>query len=363
MGAPFAMERAEAITASNGVKRVTEQDDYRSPDPRIVHGVSLVLVRAAGAAVRAIGLPAEAFAALEAISAQPFVPVPRGTFLKALSALRSFDTDPALGIRIGSAVNDASMHLFGPLVMVSSSARQVVDAYVQFGEAFTGGSTWQVWQQGGRIWFGAAPGVEEPIGARLEAELNLAFLYALAERFWGAWARPYLRATFAFEAPSDPAAHRLAFHDDVSFGAALSTFSFPDSLLDHERPGSDPTLSRAMGELVRAQMALGEQSWSERVRRALSAAAQPAQLDGESLAQRWGLSVRSLRRKLEAEQTSLSNLHEAVLYERARALLARPTLRMHEVADALGYYEVSSFQRAFKRWAGVAPGAYRRRER
>ncbi|MET0283317.1 MAG: helix-turn-helix domain-containing protein, partial [Polyangiales bacterium] len=97
--------------------------------------------------------------------------------------------------------------------------------------------------------------------------------------------------------------------------------------------------------------------------RALSAAAQPAQLDGESLAQRWGLSVRSLRRKLEAEQTSLSLLHEAVLFERARALLARPTLRMHEVADALGYYEVSSFQRAFKRWAGIAPGAYRRRER
>jgi AraC-like DNA-binding protein len=357
------MERAEAITTSNGVKRVTEQDHYRAPDARIVQGVSMVLVRAAGAAVRAVGLPGEDFAVLESISAQPFLPIPRGTFLKALSALRSYDANPALGIRIGSAINDASMHLFGPLVMVSSSARQVVDAYAQFGEAFTGGSTWQVWQHGGRLWFGGAPGAEDVAGARLEAELNVAFMYTLAARFWGGWARPYLRATFAFEAPSDTAAHRLAFGDDLSFGAALSTFSFPESLLDHERPGIDAALSRAMGELVRAQMALGEQSWSERVRRALSAAAQPAQLDGESLAQRWGLSVRSLRRKLEAEQTSLSNLHEAVLFERARALLARPTLRMHEVADALGYYEVSSFQRAFKRWAGIAPGAYRRRER
>ncbi|HEX5655545.1 MAG TPA: AraC family transcriptional regulator ligand-binding domain-containing protein, partial [Polyangiales bacterium] len=323
------MERAEAVTTSSGLKRVTEQDQYRAPDARIVQGVSLVLVRAAGAAVRELGLSIDGFAALEAISAQPFMPIPRGTFLRALGALRVYSADPALGLRIGGAINDASMHLFGPLVMVSSSARQVVDAYVQFGEAFTGGSTWQVWQHGGRVWLGAAPGGEELPGAMLEAELSVAFMYALAGRFWGPWARTFLRATLAFEAPADSSAHRELF-GDVTFGTALSTFSFPEALLDHERPGSDAALSRAMGELVRAQMALGEQSWSERVRRALSAAAQPAQLDGESLAQRWGLSVRSLRRKLEAEQTSLSLLHEAVLFERARALLARPTLRMHE---------------------------------
>jgi AraC-like DNA-binding protein len=357
------MERAEAISLSVGVKRVTEQDHYRFPDARIVQGVSLVLVRAAGNAVRAVGLPADSLAALEALSTQPFLSVPRGTFLKALGSLRLHDADPTLGLRIGRAINDASMHLFGPLVMVSSTARQVVEAFVQFGEAFTGGSSWQVWQHGGRIWFGCAPGGEDMVGVALEAELSASFLFALSERFWGTWARQYLRATFAYDAPGDLAPFRAAFGDDVTFGAALTTFSFPETLLDHERPGSDAALSRAMGELVRGQMALGEQSWSERVRRALSSAAQPAQLDGESLAQRWGLSVRSLRRKLEAEQTSLSLLHEAVLFERARALLARPTLRMHEVADALGYYEVSSFQRAFKRWAGIAPGAYRRRER
>lgn len=358
------MERAEAITLmTSGVKRVTEQDHYRFPDARIVQGVSLVLVRAISAAVRAIGLPTDVMTELETLSGQPFLPVPRATFLTALRSLRSHDAQPGLGLRIGSAVEDARLHLFGPLTMVSASARQIVDAYVQFGEAFTGGATWQVWQHGGRVWFGAAPGSDDPEGAALEAEFNLAFLYGLADRFWGPWARASLQATFACDPPEDASAYHAVFGDEITFCAVLNTFSFPESLLDHERPGVDVALSRAIGELVRAQMALGEQSWSERVRRALSAAAQPAQLDGESLAQRWGLSVRSLRRKLEAEQTSLSTLHEAVLFERARVLLARPTLRMHEVADALGYYEVSSFQRAFKRWSGIAPGAYRRRER
>jgi AraC-like DNA-binding protein len=346
-----------------GVKRVTDRDHYRFPDTRIVQGVSLVLVRAIAGAVRALGLPVDGFAALEAVSAPPFQPLPRAQFHQALSGLRAQVGEPALGIRIGGAMNDASMHLFGPLLMVSSHARQVVDAYVQFGEIFTGGNVWQVWQTEGRLFLGASMSGEDPVGGALEAEITLSFMVALAERFWGAWVKPLLRTTFAFEAPRDPSAHRAAFGAEVEFARPLNTFSFPESLLDHERPGSDAALSRAMAELVRTQMALGEQSWSERVRRALSAAAQPAQLDGESLAQRWGLSVRSLRRKLEAEQTSLSLLHEAVLYERARALLARPTLRMHEVAEALGYYEVSSFQRAFKRWAGIAPGAYRRKER
>ncbi len=32
-----------------------------------------------------------------------------------------------------------------------------------------------------------------------------------------------------------------------------------------------------------------------------------------------------------------------------------------EVAERLGYSEASSFVHAFKRWKGVAPGAYRQR--
>jgi AraC-like DNA-binding protein len=351
------MRKADAgDTRTNS--RVTEQDQYRTQDPRAAQGTSLVLVRAVSAAARLLGLSSEDFAALEAAGSEPYLPVPRHEFLRALARLRARVADPALGMKLGKAINDASMHLFGPLLMVSATARQVAEMYVLYGEAFSGGGSWQVWQAEGRVHFGC--GYEDGPGAMLEAEYTLSFVLAAADRFWGTWARPFQRVSLGFAAPGDPAHHRATFGDDVEFGAKVSAFSFPDSLLDYERPGADAALSRAMTELVRAQMALGERSWSERVKRALTSAAQPAQLDAESLAQRWGLSVRSLRRKLEAEQTSLSLLHDAVLYERARSLLAHPSLRMHEVAEALGYYEVSSFQRAFKRWSGIAPGAYRR---
>ena len=36
---------------------------------------------------------------------------------------------------------------------------------------------------------------------------------------------------------------------------------------------------------------------------------------------------------------------------------------MNEVADALGFSELSSFSRAFKKWTGMSPQAYRRKPR
>jgi AraC-like DNA-binding protein len=352
---------AEEIEPSR-VERVTARGDYSEPDPCMLQGRSLLLMRAIEMAAGELGLPTDDLAALRQGHTRPFLPLPHAACLQALGRLRQSCPDPALGIRLGAAINEANLHSFGALLLVSTSARVVAEAFVRFGEVFTGGNLWQVWQDDGRVYVGRCALAEAEPGASLEAELVISFLYALADRFWGPWARAELRATFTCQPPTDATHHLQFFGADVQFAAALDTYSFPEEWLDRERPGADANLAQAMYELVRTQMTQAAQSWSDRVRAALSAAPQPAQLDGESLAQRWGISVRSLRRKLEAEQTSLSTLHDAVLYERARVLLARPTLRMHEVADALGYYEVSSFQRAFKRWAGVAPGAYRRRE-
>jgi AraC-like DNA-binding protein len=37
-----------------------------------------------------------------------------------------------------------------------------------------------------------------------------------------------------------------------------------------------------------------------------------------------------------------------------------PAFKLVEIASLLGFSEQSAFQRAFKRWAGMTPGQYRR---
>jgi AraC-like DNA-binding protein len=50
---------------------------------------------------------------------------------------------------------------------------------------------------------------------------------------------------------------------------------------------------------------------------------------------------------------------DQVRFERARKLLADRRACIIDVAFELGYTDQSNFSRAFRRWAGISPGAYR----
>jgi AraC-like DNA-binding protein len=80
----------------------------------------------------------------------------------------------------------------------------------------------------------------------------------------------------------------------------------------------------------------------------------------EHAAKELGLAVRTLQRQLDARQTSYSQLLDQVRQEQARSYIDNSELSLLDVAMMLGFAEQSSFARAFKRWFGKAPGAYRR---
>ena len=49
------------------------------------------------------------------------------------------------------------------------------------------------------------------------------------------------------------------------------------------------------------------------------------------------------------------------LSARATELLANDTIKIKEVAAALGFQNPANFGKAFKRWYGISPGGYRER--
>ena len=56
---------------------------------------------------------------------------------------------------------------------------------------------------------------------------------------------------------------------------------------------------------------------------------------------------------------SFFDLLGSLRISRARELLADPSMRIHEVAEATGFSDVGHFSRSFKRFAGCTPGEYR----
>jgi AraC-like DNA-binding protein len=75
------------------------------------------------------------------------------------------------------------------------------------------------------------------------------------------------------------------------------------------------------------------------------------------------VSARTLKRRLAAQGASFSELVEQERLQRAQLLLTSSPLSLAEITERLGYSTVPNFARAFRRWTGQTPAAYRREQR
>lgn len=80
----------------------------------------------------------------------------------------------------------------------------------------------------------------------------------------------------------------------------------------------------------------------------------------DSIASVMGMSVRTLQRRLADHGVDFSSILERARFDRAVALLADPSMSIVNITLELGYSEVSSFSRAFRRWTGMPPAEFRK---
>jgi AraC-like DNA-binding protein len=82
--------------------------------------------------------------------------------------------------------------------------------------------------------------------------------------------------------------------------------------------------------------------------------------DRAEVARRLGWSERTLARRLAAEGRTFQRVVDDVRFDVASSWL--PTRSVEEVSERLGFADVRSFQRAFRRWTGTTPTGWARRE-
>ena len=145
------------------------------------------------------------------------------------------------------------------------------------------------------------------------------------------------------------------------FGATSNSLSFDRRLLDFRLPQANPVTvamcERACEELMerrRARLGAGEY-----VRQYLAAAPLDMAPDLPQAARTLGFSGRTLKRRLQEEGVSYRMLLAEVRGRQANELLADGTLSLTQIAERMGFSDLSSFSQAYKRWFGVAPSAGR----
>jgi AraC-like DNA-binding protein len=85
------------------------------------------------------------------------------------------------------------------------------------------------------------------------------------------------------------------------------------------------------------------------------------ELSLESVGDSLGVHPRTLQRRLARVDLTYQQLVDEVRFDLARSLLESPKTPLHEIAGRLGYGDPAHFSRAFNRWKGMSPRAYRDR--
>ncbi len=82
----------------------------------------------------------------------------------------------------------------------------------------------------------------------------------------------------------------------------------------------------------------------------------------EDISRATDISVRSLQRRLKDEGLKFNDLLNQAKFFHAKNELRDPQMTIKEVSESLGYSDPANFTRAFRRWSGLSPSSFRKRE-
>lgn len=177
---------------------------------------------------------------------------------------------------------------------------------------------------------------------------------------------PLTHVSFQHARPPYAREYTLMYCEDLAFEAAHTTMRFEGSALRAPVVQNAATLQQFLRTAPQSVFLKyrNEDSWSARLRRRLrGSVGEPDRWPGfEEVAAEFGTTATTLRRRLERDGTSYQSIKDQLRSDVAIDYLCNSSLSVDEIAARVGFQDASAFHRAFKRWNGLQPGEYRRRQ-
>lgn len=201
----------------------------------------------------------------------------------------------------------------------------------------------------------------DPVGTtRQVADYSLGALVTVCRQLVGDDWRP-LEIRFRHARPEGAEEYQRFFGRMPIFDCDANEIVLKRALLGRPLASADTHLHRVMRR--HAEALLAERPRPEGITDEVRAALAPRLRAGDPgirrIAALLGMNTRTLQRRLEREGTSYQGLLEEMRYARAVSLLGERRIPVSRIAPEVGFSEPSAFHRAFKRWTGLTPDAWR----
>jgi AraC-like DNA-binding protein len=265
--------------------------------------------------------------------------------------------DPDLGFKAAEAMPLGRAGALDYAMQSASTLRAAVDVGARYTRSFSDllqvGCDVEGARARIRFDFGRAPRpiVDFTMSAWYANHLRAPLLDARAE-CWISHARP-----------ANSGAYERAFRSTaLRFDAPFYGFTFDREHLDAPLPAADETLHALLCEHVAVAVAdlSTRRTIVARVREIAVRDLTGGQPGILSVARQLRMSPKTLARRLEREGTTFSATVDELRSELALRYVGGHASTFTEIAFRLGFSHVEAFQRAFKRWTGETPLAYRR---
>lgn len=293
--------------------------------------------------------------------ADPEQPLDAGQVANLLEASARDSGCPVFGLLMAESRSVASIGAVGLLLKHQRTARDVVDAVIQYQNLFT------------EVLAISAEEVEDAtvihtelsagIGGPQSIEYMMGLVCRIVSELTGGRWHPET-AHFLHDPPGNLAVHRRIFQCALVFRSGFNGFVCPTDSLDAPNPAADSIMARhARRYLDMLVPDPADGSITEQTRRCIYLLLPAGRATLEQVAEHMGLSARTLQRSLAKEGRTFATLLNDVRRELALRYLASSAHNVTAIAQMTGYSSPSSFTRWFAAEFGMAPAAWRAEER
>lgn len=171
----------------------------------------------------------------------------------------------------------------------------------------------------------------------------------------------FTRVLFAHSKPPDPTPYKQAFQVRLRFEADQNAVVFSKKLLDKTVVGASSKRRSEILEQIESVSHPGELGIEAKVRRELRKALLGGQSSLSEIAERLGTNRWTLERHLTASGSPFQMLLNESRCELTKQLLEHTSLSVGQISRIIGYAGPSVLTRAFTRWTGMTPKAWRNR--